>query len=420
MSKKVISIRNKTDEFDSYRSARVRSLFNAEHGSEFNFDVEVDLSGDWSIGVIVGPSGSGKTSLGKEIIEGVGITDLYDGWHNDRPIIDDIAPEGDFNDVTGALANVGLGDVPAWLRNFGALSNGQKFRAGLARVIVEKPENVIIDEYTSVIDRQVAKIGSKALQKSWRRGNPGGKIVLLTPHYDVLDWLQPDWVIDTKDYTFERGLARRSPKIEVEIWKTNSRYWKPFKPHYYLDLPEPVASEHFIATVDGELACHVVATPMFQAKAYRLTRLVTMPEWQGAGVGMRFLNWVAQYHLEGHGRCGHKYTVLFHTSHPQLISALRHSKMWVQKSAKTFDAGSIAKNSNGTVGTYGGNLRAIQGFKYVSGDRKEKIELYEEAISNEDSYNGSESVRKSRFEKANRGRSRNSWGRAGTTGRKKR
>ncbi|MDU0319168.1 MULTISPECIES: hypothetical protein [unclassified Enterococcus] len=374
---KILQVRNSTKDFNSYRAARVKSLFNAENGSEFNFDIEVDLSGEWTIGVIVGPSGSGKTSLGSLIFDDCGITDLYEGWEDNKPIVDCIAPKGDFNDVTGALANVGLGDVPAWLRNFNALSNGQKFRAGLARLMVEKPNKAVIDEYTSVVDRQVAVIGSKALQKAWRRGNHGqNKLVLLTPHYDVLDWLQPDWIIDTKDYKFHRGAPRQMPKIELEIIQTDSRYWKYFKPHYYLDLPEPVASNHFVGLVNGELACHVVATPMFQSKLYRLTRLVTMPEWQGAGVGMRFLNWVSEYHLEGKGRTGKPYRSVFHTSHPQLIQVLRRSPLWIQTSAKTFDTGNKVKvGKKGTYGKYGGNLRAIQGFQYVGGENSPKIIL---------------------------------------------
>ena len=75
---------------------------------------------------------------------------------------------------------------------------------GLARIICEKPQEIVVDEFTSVVDRQIARIGSQAFQKAWRRGNPGGKVVLLTPHYDILDWIQPDWVIDTKTKTFER------------------------------------------------------------------------------------------------------------------------------------------------------------------------------------------------------------------------
>jgi len=131
---------------------------------------------DWKVGLIVGPSGSGKTSLGSKIFNEP-IHDLYAGWDVDKPIIDCIAPEGDFNSVTGALSAVGLGDVPAWLRPFNVLSNGEKFRAGLARLICERPDRVVVDEFTSVIDRQIAKVGAEAFNKSWRKGP--GQVVLL-------------------------------------------------------------------------------------------------------------------------------------------------------------------------------------------------------------------------------------------------
>lgn len=372
-----VEVHNRVSDFNSYRAARVKSLFNASNGCNFDLEIDnVDLSGDWNIGVVVGPSGSGKTSIGKMIFGDNKIHDYHEGWDNSKPIIDCIAPDGDFNEVTGALANVGLGDVPAWLRPFGVLSNGEQFRAGLARLVCEKPSEVVVDEFTSVIDRQIAKIGSQAFQKAWRRGNPKGKVVLLTPHYDILEWLQPDWVIDTKTKTFQRGLPRQRPKIELEIWKVNSSYWRFYKPHYYLDLPMPVAAEYFIGTVDGELACHLAVTPRFEIKGYRGTRLVTMPEWQGAGVGSRFLNYIAEYHLEGNGRKGKKFPMYFHTSHPQLCGYLRHSKKWVQCSAvlyggnKTKSRNTIAnsrkKQHKKTMGTgYGGHFRAVQGFKYI-------------------------------------------------------
>jgi len=66
-----ISVRNKTADFNSYRSARVKSLFNAERGNEFNLDADIDIDADeWQIGLIVGPSGSGKTSIGKQLFGG--------------------------------------------------------------------------------------------------------------------------------------------------------------------------------------------------------------------------------------------------------------------------------------------------------------------------------------------------------------
>lgn len=377
-----VEVHNKVSDFNSYRAARVKSLFNAESGCNFDLEIDnVDLSGDWSIGVVVGPSGSGKTSIGRQIFGENKIYDYTQGWSPDKPIIDDIAPNGDFNEVTAALANVGLGSVPSWLRPFRVLSNGEQFRAGLAKIVCEKPDEIVIDEFTSVIDRQIARIGSQAFQKAWRRGNPKGKVVLLTPHYDILDWIQPDWVIDTKTKTFVRGLLRQRPKINLDIWQVDRSYWKFYKPHYYLDLPEPVAAMHFIGTVDGELACHIVVAPRFEVHGYRATRLVTMPEWQGAGVGSKFLNFIAQYHLDGNGRGGHKYVTYFHTSHPQLCAYLRHSQKWVQVSAVLY-GGNKKKSGESIIRSqkrkksklicgagYGGHFRAVQGFKYI-GEQK--------------------------------------------------
>lgn len=138
----------------------------------------------------------------------------------------------------------------------------------------------------------------------------------------------------------------------------------------------PPCCEFFVGTVDGELACHVAVSPMFTAKAYRATRLVVMPEWQGAGVGTKFLEWVCEFHAGGGGRCGKKYPTLFHTSHPQLVQFLNRSKNWVLKSQNLYggnkkkSAKSIKKagNSKASAG-YGGHFRAVQGFKYIK--RKE-------------------------------------------------
>ena len=367
-----LSIRHQCDDYDSYRAARVKSLFNAENGCNFNLDVEIDLSGEWNIGVVVGPSGSGKTSVGRRIFgENTEIHDYYKRWPHDKPIIDAIVPTGSFDEVTGALASVGLGDVPAWLRPFHVLSNGEQFRAGLARLICEKPQQVVIDEFTSVIDRRIALIGSQAFQKAWRRNNPTGKAVLLTPHYDILDWVQPDWLLDLRTGKFARGCLRRRPPINVEIFKVNGSYWRHFKPHYYLDLPMPPAAEYYVGTADGELAFHLAICPFFTANAYRATRLVVMPEWQGAGIGVRLLEWVCQRYLDGLGRCNKKLSTFFHTSHPQLCAALRRRPCWINTKRslyggnKTKSAASLTKSGSTVTSGYGGHFRAVQSFKYI-------------------------------------------------------
>ena len=379
-----IEVRNRCSDYDSYRAARVKSLFNAESGC--NFDLTADLPIDdagWKIGLIVGPSGSGKTSMGRRIFGEAAIYDPTD-WPADRPIIDAIAPGGDFNAVTGALASVGLGSVPPWLRPFPVLSNGEKFRANLARLVCEAPAEVVVDEFTSVVDRQIAKFGALAFQKSWRR--TGGRCVLLSCHYDVIDWIEPDWVYDTATGEYAGRRLWRRPRFDLEIWETDWRYWPTFEPHHYLKLPKMVAARCYVGTVDGELVTHLAVSSnscgLTPGKAEaRACRLVVMPEWQGAGVGMRFLNAVCARYLAGEGHLKYPATTQFHTTHPGLCDALRRDPNWRQVSAK-LHGGNKVRSQNSinqnrlkeqnhhfiSLG-YGGHFRAIQGFRYYGAPR---------------------------------------------------
>lgn len=371
-----IEVHNNCSDFNSYRAARVKSLFNAESGANFDLCAELPIDDPaWSLGLIVGPSGSGKTSMGRQLW-GAGAIANFTDWPHDKPIIDAIAPGGDFNEVTGALASVGLGTVPTWLRPYPALSNGEQFRANLARIICDAPKQIVIDEFTSVVDRQIAKFGALAFAKSWKRlaKEGGNQLVLLSCHYDIIDWVEPDWVFDTATGKYSGRSLWRRPKFELEIWQTNGSYWPIFEPHHYLKMPRMVAAEYFVGSVGGEPVCHIAFAPRLEVDAMRACRMVVMPEWQGAGVGTRFLNWLCQYHIEGKGRYGERAkAVYFHTSHPGLCATLRRDKKWTQASAKLYggnkvrSAKSIAKSNrgNGPALGFGGHFRAVQGFKYI-------------------------------------------------------
>lgn len=372
-----IKVNHSCSEFDSYRAARVKSLFNCESGA--NFGLSADLPIDdaaWHVGVIVGPSGSGKTSMGRQLYGPRAI--WRPNWPKDTPVIDAIAPDAAFDTVPAALSAVGLGSVPAWLRPYSVLSNGERFRADLARLIAEQPKRAVVDEFSSVVDRQIARIAAMAFAKAWRRG--GGQAVLLSCHYDILDWVEPDWVFDTATGAFERAEAgrrlRRRPPITFDLWETDRHQWAAFEPHHYLKLPAMIAATYYVATVDGQPVAHVAVSTRPGMVEARACRLVVMPEWQGAGIGLRFLAAVCERWRAGENRHGIKVPTLFHTSHPGLCAALRRDARWTQVSgslvggdrarSKASLQRSAERGRMAAVGSgYGGHFRAVQGFRYL-------------------------------------------------------
>ena len=102
-----------------------------------------------------------------------------------------------------------------------------------------------------------------------------------------------------------------------------------------------------------------------------------MPEWQGAGVGLRFLNAVCDRWRRGRNPYDRPMPVLFHTSHPGLAAALRRQPDWCQVScnlyghSKVRSRASIERSARRqgvkcvAKSGYGGHFRAAQGFRYI-------------------------------------------------------
>jgi hypothetical protein len=153
----------------------------------FPWEKPTKLPEKYNIGVIYGASGTGKSTL----LGQFGCPSVQ-AWDSNKSIISHFdTPDDGIN----KLSAVGLNSIPTWYKSYDVLSNGERFRADLSRSIYS---GAVIDEFSSVVDRNVAKASSVALSKYIKRNNIHN-VVISTCHEDVLDWLEPDWVINTNN-----------------------------------------------------------------------------------------------------------------------------------------------------------------------------------------------------------------------------
>lgn len=207
-----IDKKNKVDK--TFRVSKIIVDFDVDpkHSNE-HFEGDFDLPEKWNVGIIVGRSGTGKTTIAKDMFG----EELISGFeYKHKSVIDDMPKNKSVEDISKAFYSVGFGSVPSWLKPYSVLSNGEKMRVDIARSILEK-DFIVFDEFTSVVDRQIAKVASMAVSKAIRKQNK--KFIAVTCHYDVIDYLQPDWVFntDTMTFSFTRGddLNKRSQSGNV-------------------------------------------------------------------------------------------------------------------------------------------------------------------------------------------------------------
>lgn len=289
-----------------------------------HFEGDLSLPNEWQIGLIVGASGTGKTTIAKELFQNAYIEHFE---YTQPSILDDMPKQASMSDITRAFTSVGFASVPSWLKPYAVLSNGEKMRCDLARAILSDEQLFVFDEFTSVVDRNVAKIGSFAMQKAIRKTKK--QFIAVTCHYDVEDWLLPDWVFDTDTMTFRLcdGIKKNRPVCKLDIYETKAKeyYWRVFRKHHYLSHSHNNAARVFVATLNGEVCAFLSILYFCHPKvhnAWRVHRMVTLPDFQGLGIGARLLDWVAEQNKKQD-----KKTIIT-TSNPAIINSLRKSDQW--------------------------------------------------------------------------------------------
>ncbi|MCE9547281.1 MAG: GNAT family N-acetyltransferase [Planctomycetia bacterium] len=383
--------------FDSFRVQQVAGMFDVPVAQRAQTKIEFDLpplDEPWQIGLIIGPSGSGKSSVAARLF-GDG---LYKGnrWPRDRALIDCI--DGSTRDVTRLLMAVGLSSPPAWIKPYAVLSTGERFRCDLAWALAvglrdvpktraagrkpaeetaqdilrsslqmpppgadapgspEAPPLIAFDEFTSAVDRNVARAASSALAKALRRGHVRARFVAITCHSDVARWLTPDWTLDMSTGAVTRGCLRR-PRIRLKLFRCRHAAWSLFAQHHYLSGSLSRSARCFLATWREAPVAFCATLPVIGRRDHwRITRIVTLPDYQGLGIGTRVMEAVAALHAAQ----GHRVNTT--ASHPAILEHCQRSPRWrlarVRRTGSR-PSGSYRPNYFGSPG------RAVVSFEYV-------------------------------------------------------
>jgi ABC-type lipoprotein export system ATPase subunit len=349
----------------STRTQQLSAMFDVPAQERSRFELAMDLpieEQEWQIGLIVGPSGCGKTTIARQLWPDNVDPPLQ--WGNGS-VVDSFDRNLSMETIAEACMAVGFNTIPSWLRPFDVLSNGEKFRVELARRLIEGGDFVVIDEFTSVVDRQVAKIAAHAAQKFVRRRKQ--KLVCVTCHYDVVEWLQPDWILDPSQQQFARGSLRRRPSLDVAISPVPYSAWRVFAPFHYLTKELHRAARCFALFLEGRMAAF--AGMLYRPGTHKerimgCSRLVTLPDFQGLGLAFALIDTVASIY-KGVGMHTHTYP-----AHPALIRGFDKSTKWaMRKKPGTF---SPPKGDKSTIGgDMGGRPCAV--FRYA-GDALERTE----------------------------------------------
>jgi ABC-type transport system involved in cytochrome c biogenesis ATPase subunit/GNAT superfamily N-acetyltransferase len=340
---------------ETARVAQVRGIFDLkpEKTSRLEWTVQLPLhEKEWHVGLIVGPSGCGKSTIARALwpVETAEAAAL--SWPRDQSVLDAFPAALSIKDVTALLSAVGFSSPPAWLRPFHVLSTGQQFRVTLARLLASPAPLVVLDEYSSVVDRTVAQIGSAALARTVR--GRGRRFIAVTCHEDVEAWLQPDWVYRPAEGLFQWRCLQRRPRVALRVVRCQASAWPLFQHHHYLSSGLNRSAVCFLASWRDRPVAFSAWLPFFGGgpRARREHRTVTLPDYQGIGIGNALSDFCAAL-WRGLG-----YRATSTTTHPAMIRARLRSPHWRLTRRPAFAAGHEGKVRHAVT-------RLTAGFEYV-------------------------------------------------------
>jgi ABC-type dipeptide/oligopeptide/nickel transport system ATPase subunit len=288
-----------------------------------DFEIEVN-PGD--VVYITGESGGGKSTLLRDLADqlerypefGTVARDWEMKIDGDEVVIESVGRS--FEEALEILNYAGLNDAFLFLRRYRELSDGQKYRFKVAKMIGSGAKVWAFDEFCSTLDRTTAKAVAYCVQKAARK--MGATLLAATAHSDLLEDLNPT-VYVVKNYLAEPVVKYRryEPHLcsllkSVEIREAGYEEYKRLEPfHYRQTLPKHLIQKVYAAYIGGEPAAVIVyvpphftlrgrniAAPEYKPKKpyreylkrlnrdfTRIARVIVAPKFRGIGLGVKIV-----------------------------------------------------------------------------------------------------------------------------------
>jgi len=299
MITKTIDIKLQSEIFTNFRCQVAANSLDIDVAKKSIHHLHIDnvnIPDKWNVGLVYGSSGSGKTTMIKQLFG----DEIFKSVLNDEePIINQFPETFSYEECASILNGNGLNSVPCWIRPVKTLSNGQRARAEAALLMTQSDNIICIDEWTSVVDRTVAKAMSVCISKFAKKHNK--KIILLSCHYDILEWLNPDWMIDCNKQCFElpKGadfFFTEREKLKFTIKEIGRESWKYFSKYHYLSERLPGGKIYLYGLFCEEnqigFQCFANYTPHRKGTKiiFHSNRTVVHPDYNGLGLGIKLIN----------------------------------------------------------------------------------------------------------------------------------
>ena len=391
------------------RTVEVADAFGVGIDDEFmftifnNFQIGFD---DNDIVYITGDSGSGKSILLREIMNNLSQDEYI--FEKDLIIKDnETLVEGlgeDLNTAIKILSIVGLNDAFLYLRRYNELSDGQKLRYRLAKMIASNKKIYIFDEFSGTLDRDTAKIISFNIQKYIRKNNK--ILIVATTHSDLKEDLCPNVYIFKKfnnDYNVE--YSNEVPKscsivknLKIERIDDVRRIHDLEKFHYRNEI-HMFKSIYGLLLNDELVGCMIISYPLINLKGRNIflnnkyskstsdtmkelnkeveyiSRVIVHPKFRGVGLAY----FLIREYITNISTCKYIETIAVMAKYNPFFEKAGMKRIFVDKEDEFYD--SLIKR----LENIGFRIEMLKSSKYVnqiyqtldSEKKKEFFEVYE-------------------------------------------